>query len=1351
MPITSTEISQILSGQMNTFGQSQAYSQQLAMSMGTSPQQQVGSFGGNGGLAYDPRTPGAANLAIGGQLGMAGVQAGIGAANVGMGALSFAADWGMAPAIFSPFMGSLKAATSAFGGAPAGMGIARGLGAGMAAGAGYLALGGAFNAMTNQMLQGAQEQLEVNTMLSMNATRRALPMMGGMNMGDAGQIGGMMRNMAQSDAWTSMSELNGIMGQGLQAGMFRGAGDIGQFQGKFRELIANVRQVATALHTSMGEAMPVLQQVQGMGFYGGGAAAGATQAMAAIAGGIGTTSGAVMGAAAQGAGIARQYGVHGSIGAGATVGLMGRLGAAQMGGFVSGDALREMAGGAPLDQAMPAIAGQLTQAAMQAAIGNKSVMAALIDPNTGHIDTARATAYSMGAISSSQIKQMAHSNMYGSQGRSVREAMQARSHSLAGEMLGSIGAEGILGGYARGEMQSRGLKPGESGSDVSDILLAKFSGLGEQQAQLISQMTQSGPGIKAQLQQQMQQELQASKAEMAATHNTSWEGIKRRLVHKYVDPLANPLRRFGAEMSTWAGEAFSGAIDWLMGDEGGGSQAPLMATAGSSQLGMSLLTGDRKGMRYGSLGGGIERMNQQFGANSSGFTMPGGVGADFAVGGIGLGMNMGGRALTSISSKLLSGMAMPTSLSGLGSVAKRGLGGELSGGLGMAGRVLGRGLMIGAAADMASSAISLASDINSSLGFTTDYTGAMSQEQGDYYESLYRSNPQKYSGVMGYAGTHRAHTNMYGQGVGGAIAERGWTLARTSSNMGREMPDLADSIGQKGVWRGAGSWFSDKMSRIGEAYGEDESPFAVQNRFRAAQMVAAQSALTRPNEYLAGVLGGGANGQAMLRSLDAMSRDVSISGAVAYAGMGSSDSVSTVNKQVDAIYRGSSGELRAQIKNLKESGDNVGLSALAQRVGSAEGRKALLLAARDGVKGVDLANITNAKASELLLARIKEASPNADEGDLKAVASAFYRASTGTGALSEALMASATEQEHAKGMSTLDRWKYLEANRNNLGAAYKNAVSSNAYGLGDLTERQEYLLRNQFSYNATLADKMALAQAPSVRALRQQFSTTGYAESAEADSLLSGNKALAFGGLVGDQARLAFYQGEKMIANSLMATAHAAGAGVDRGAASAEEVQGALGVITSTYLDMGNTKEGRRRRQYALGYLGPVAAATAARSGEVQEALLYGRGGKARGFAGMIANLSHGDEFMSAEISRGMVHNFNTHQGMSARQLEAVQHILQRQGVPEGRQGEIMNAAQGYSRSGAASDANKLADLLGRTEGAIALRPGAGKVAAGDVVQQLIEGLGPIVKDLKDVKLRGGDPGPWSMTNTGGR
>ena len=155
--------------------------------------------------------------------------------------------------------------------------------------------------------------------------------------------------------------------------------------------------------------------------------------------------------------------------------------------------------------------------------------------------------------------------------------------------------------------------------------------------------------------------------------------------------------------------------------------------------------------------------------------------------------------------------------------------------------------------------------------------------------------------------------------------------------------------------------------------------------------------------------------------------------------------------------------------------------------------------------------------------------------------------------------------------------------------------------------------------------------------------------------------------------------------------------------------------------------------------------------GEVQEALLYGRGGKARGFAGMIANLSHGDEFMSAEISRGMVHNFNTHQGMSARQLEAVQHILQRQGVPEGRQGEIMNAAQGYSRSGAAADANKLADLLGRTEGAIALRPGAGKVAAGDVVQQLIEGLGPIVKDLKDVKLRGGDPGPWSMTNTGGR
>jgi len=165
-----------------------------------------------------------------------------------------------------------------------------------------------------------------------------------------------------------------------------------------------------------------------------------------------------------------------------------------------------------------------------------------------------------------------------------------------------------------------------------------------------------------------------------------------------------------------------------------------------------------------------------------------------------------------------------------------------------------------------------------------------------------------------------------------------------------------------------------------------------------------------------------------------------------------------------------------------------------------------------------------------------------------------------------------------------------------------------------------------------------------------------------------------------------------------------------------------------------------------LDYADPESAAAMAQAGSVQERLLHSRGGKARGFAGVFEGLAGADAFLTPEITRGMIHDFNSHKGMSVSQIEAVRNVLNQNKVAGAVQTEILSAAINYSRAGAkdqGSAADALALAMGKAGGIMAGAGGPGKIAtADDLVSRLVSGLGGLVTRIESMNGGGGEASP---------
>ena len=487
MPITSTQVSNIIGGQVGMFSASAQYSQAISAQYG---------FAAHGApWNNDPLAP--TNIQAGGSLasGMAGSPA------LAMGALSTAAMFGAAPRMFDPFSMSMHMGARGF----AAGGLAGGIGMGAATFAGYAGLGAIGSWGIDQMRTGAQ-----NRMMMTGAINQVMPQMG---TGGLNAIAGQME-MMNRQGMGSIQELTGLMRQGANSGALN-TSSLSEFSMSFQKLVNNVRQVATALNTTMTQAQQAMQQVKSLGISSDNAAGflGTARAFGSQVGmgpqqmmqyaGMGSQF-------AAGAGIDRMLGAQGAITQAGVYGLANRQG---MPGILPDSYQRYMGGASRF---------------LSSRYG-RSILGAMLDTNTGGLDMGMARQINSGAFTREQINQLSRRNIaaFG------RDAFEVRRGELGASFMSEFGPQGM--GAAINEMTSGSSRPEQlrqmlTGLNRSD--LAGMEALQSQTQRLTSQLV--GAAREGFRQGQQQQ---------------SFSGALKQSWDQLIKPVRDKFRMIGADMT----------------------------------------------------------------------------------------------------------------------------------------------------------------------------------------------------------------------------------------------------------------------------------------------------------------------------------------------------------------------------------------------------------------------------------------------------------------------------------------------------------------------------------------------------------------------------------------------------------------------------------------------------------------------------------------------------------------------------------------------------------------------------------------------------------------------------------
>ena len=498
MPISSSDVSNIISGQVGMFSASAQYAQAISNQYGF---QAGGSIGIN-----DPRGQQ-------GQLQAGNVGAGMARVpGMAMGAAAGLAMFNVAPRIFDPFtMGAHMVRRGYLGG---GIGGAIGMGIG-AAGLMY-GVSAATNFATENMVTGAQNRGLLNSQIS-----SVFPHMnsGGLNM-MAGQVEAMSRQ-----GMGSIRELASLMQQGAATGSLD-TGSLNQFSQSFRKLVSNVRQVANVLNSSMTEASQAMQSVKAIGVKSSEAAnfLGAARGIGAAA----NLSPQQMMAVAQGgsqfafsAGMDRQEGA---------LGAMVSAGIYQM---ASNDENFNIDAGSQ---------GRYTRAATRFLLGRRgrTILGAMMNRD-GEFDASRAAMIARGAYSREELQEMYRSNI---NNQTMRRHLRNRGTEIAGQFIAQFGPEAISGSL---DAMTRGSVDGV-GRDT-EMLQRTLTGLNRRDIDNMRQLAASAPMMRQRLVDEAKAGFREGQQSVSATQMM---GIA---FDRMIKPLREQFRQYGASMTRAAGDA----------------------------------------------------------------------------------------------------------------------------------------------------------------------------------------------------------------------------------------------------------------------------------------------------------------------------------------------------------------------------------------------------------------------------------------------------------------------------------------------------------------------------------------------------------------------------------------------------------------------------------------------------------------------------------------------------------------------------------------------------------------------------------------------------------------------------
>lgn len=464
-------------------------------------------------------------------------------------------------------IGSLSGMTSPLGGAIGGamagafagpLGMVGGAALGGAVGtAGYLG-SQTLGYMAEQGMTGMQQQQMFSSQM-----RSALKSAGGgttnMSTGQLGDISDTLRQMSMGRGTggesTSFSELSQLASNSMRMGLIKQVKDAQDFKQKFGEMMTSVKEIATAMSTSLEEAQKVMATMKQSGIFKGQGAFAGQMHDTAIAGNISLQE--VSSSARMGSQISRMYGGLGSAGArGGMLGI-GQVANALQAGAIDESDIYNSTGltGAEGRQAFVQQHMSMTGRFLRSGLGRRVVAA--VANKDGQIDEGAMSEIMQGGMGTGRTMESA----YGHLGKTGRANFIRNEGHLRGEVMGKMGVLGMAN-VARGWLQSRNMNL-DNMNDRQMLFFQRKFGLGRDESDTLIKMARSSDLIEDRKQQRLFQD--QARTDMDAEDKLGGvEGIKKR-IEDARNRLNGRMQQAGADLYQDASNSINSLINRVMG------------------------------------------------------------------------------------------------------------------------------------------------------------------------------------------------------------------------------------------------------------------------------------------------------------------------------------------------------------------------------------------------------------------------------------------------------------------------------------------------------------------------------------------------------------------------------------------------------------------------------------------------------------------------------------------------------------------------------------------------------------------------------------------------------------------
>lgn len=421
-------------------------------------------------------------------------------------------------------------------------GIGMGLGAmavpgmaGMALGAGAMIpayLGAkAIDAYGGNFAQGMQNQAQLNSTLRQNF--RFFGGQGhmgrGFNQNQMGQIGQTIQNELNDNVFTSAGELNQLVSQGAQSGMFTGVRDVQDFSQKFRKMIDTLKTVQQELGGSLSEALDFVNQSKQAGIFQQVDQTNFATQMQGAEAASGLSRSQLMGLSTQGAQIARSVGGYGRQGAYGALRAASTLGGAVQSGVINEELLSEATGGRTGNEAVQSMVGQMMQRSARFSrrgMGRFSLYAMSNADGTG-LDQGMMDRFLAGDISTSSVSRSAHSN--------VARMGRARAINQEGTLRGAMMEQGGLAGQIGMMRLMVGDRVMDQSDDLASLVLQRRFRMNRPQAQMMMSLMRNQGTIAEQEAYDRQGAGRQAALQTDIRENRSMDSFMRHLSHGVQD------------------------------------------------------------------------------------------------------------------------------------------------------------------------------------------------------------------------------------------------------------------------------------------------------------------------------------------------------------------------------------------------------------------------------------------------------------------------------------------------------------------------------------------------------------------------------------------------------------------------------------------------------------------------------------------------------------------------------------------------------------------------------------------------------------------------------------------------